>query len=202
MSLRFAVRGAAALAVLALGVASPGTARALEVAGRCSVKFFGTSTLHDFEGSAPCELLAIDSPDASGRYGARAEVAIARMDTGISGRDKKMREMFHAKKFPRIVATFAGVDPAALRGQNGGALPFRIAIHGVEREVKPTLSGFGEVAGESARFDAKFDLSLADFGLEAPVALGFIRVDDKVKVEVHVELSAKSAPPVAPAAGH
>ena len=39
-----------------------------------------------------------------------------------------MRQTFEAKKFPRIVASFANVDPAALRAQRPAALPFRIVI--------------------------------------------------------------------------
>jgi polyisoprenoid-binding protein YceI len=178
---------------LALAACAPLAARALDVAGTCSVQFFGTSTLHDFDGTAPCALLAIDAPDADGRYSARAEVAVAQMDTGISARDKKMREMFEAKKFPRIVATFAPVDASALRAKRAGALPFRIVMHGVARDITPELADFSEVAGENAHFTASFELSLADFGMKAPVAMGFIRVGDKVRVVVEVDLAKKNA---------
>lgn len=182
-----------------LFVTAPLRAHALDVAGRCTVRFLGTSTLHDWEGSARCALLSIASPDVSGQYGARAEVAIAQMDTGISARDKKMRQMFEAKKYPRIVATFAGVDPAALRSKQPNALPFRVKFHGVERAVTPVLTNFSEVPGRSARFRASFELALSDFGLKAPVAMGFIRVGEIVKVVVDVELTAK-APEPTPAA--
>lgn len=180
---------------LVLFIVAPLGAHALDIAGRCTVRFFGTSTLHDWEGAAPCALLSIDAPDASGRYAARAEVAIAQMDTGISSRDKKMRQMFEAKKYPRIVATFASVDPAALRSKQPKALPFSVTIHGVERAVKPVLTNFSEVPGKSARFRASFELALNDFGLKAPVAMGFIRVGEIVKVVVDVELTAKAREP-------
>ena len=176
-----------------------GAASALEVVGRCSVRFYGSSTLHDFEGTAPCALLAIEPPDASGRYTARAEVVVAQMKTGNDSRDKRMREMFEAKKFPRILATFASVDPAALRAGQPGALPFRLAIHGVERPVTPSLKGFQEQPGTSARFEASFPLSLKEFGMEGPVVMGFLRVDDRVRVVVSVELTAKNGAAAAPA---
>jgi hypothetical protein len=193
------VRGLLAACGVAAFLASPGAARAQAVAGRCSVEFFGTTTLHDFEGKAPCSLLAIESPDAAGHYAARAEVAVAQMDTDNSSRDKRMREMFEAKKFPRIVATFASVDPAALRARKPGALPFKLAIHGVEKSVSPTLESFSEVPGKSARFQARFALSLKELRMEAPVVMGFIKVDDHVNVVVTVELAAQAAPS-APAA--
>jgi polyisoprenoid-binding protein YceI len=175
-----------------LAASAPLVAQTQEIAGRCAVRFFGTSTLHDFEGSAPCALLAIDAPDANGRYAARAEVAVAQMETGISARDRKMREMFEAKKFPRIVASFGAIDAAALRAKGANALPFQLTVHGVTRSVTPVVSGFSEVPGKSARFTATFELSLAAFGMEAPVAMGFVRVGDGVRVAVDVELAPKN----------
>ena len=183
-------RFAIALVVLA-SLLAPISARALEVAGRCSVVFFATSTVHDFEGKAPCALLAIEPPDASGAYRARAEVAVEQLDTGIAARDRRMREMFEAERYPRITATFANVDPDALRARRAGALAFRISIHGVERSVTPELSDWSEVPGQRAHFRATFELSLKEFGLEAPVAIGFVRVDDRVRVAVDVELTAR-----------
>jgi len=184
---------ALSLALLLLGSLAPWRASAQAVAGNCRVQFFATSTLHDFEGDAPCALLTIDPPDANGVYLARAEVAVAQLHTGISARDKKMREMFEAKRFPRITASFDRVDPSALRRGSAGAIPFRISFHGVERSVTPSVSNWSEVPGESARFSASFELSLRDFGIEPPIAMGFMRVGEKVTVVVAVELTAKSA---------
>jgi polyisoprenoid-binding protein YceI len=182
-------RAAIALAVLAI-LPAPRAARALNVAGRCSVTFFASATLHDFEGKAPCALLQIE-PDASGAYRARAEVAVEQLDTGISARNEKMRAMFEAQKFPRIAAQFDNVDPEALRAKRAGALPFQITIHGVERAVSPELSDWSEVPGQLAHFRATFELSLAEFGLEPPVALGIVRVGDRVRVVVDVDLEAR-----------
>ena len=192
------------LCELALGLilfcsAVPARADAPAIDGRCTVQFFATSTLHDFEGSAPCAVLAIDPPDANGAYSARAEVVVAQLDTGISARNKKMREMFEAKRFPRISGSFERIDPNALRRGSAGAITFRISIHGVERSVAPILSGWSEAPGKSASFRATFALSLRDFGMEPPVAMGFIRVDETVKVEVAVELTARSGAPQAAA---
>lgn len=184
------IRRAFALVSLA-GWLAPISAGALEVAGRCSVVVFATSTLHDLEGRAPCAQLAIEGPDAGGAYRAHAEVAVDQLDTGIAARNRRMREMFEAERYPRIAAAFASVDPDALRARRAGALDFQLAIHGVERKVIPELSDWSEVPGKRAHFRASFELSLADFGLEAPVAMGFVRVDDRVRVEVDVELEAR-----------
>jgi YceI-like domain len=168
----------------------PTPSHATDMVGRCSVAFAASSTLHDFEGKGPCALLEIGSPDESGAYPARAEVAVDGLATGISARDEKMREMFDAQHHPRITASFAGIDPAALRTQRPDALVFRIAIRGIERDVKARVSQWSEVPGRQASFRAEFDLSLADFELEAPVAMGFMRVEDRVHVAVDVALTA------------
>jgi polyisoprenoid-binding protein YceI len=168
------------------------TSTASEVRGRCHATFSASSTLHDFEGKAPCSLLEIE-PGDPGTYRARAEVAVKQIETGIADRDEEMREMFDAEHHPRITATFADVDPEALRAKRADALPFRITIRGVEREVKPQISGWSEVPGTRARLRASFDLSLKDFGLEAPVTMGFMRVDDRVHVVVDVEVEIEAA---------
>ena len=105
-----------------------------------------------------------------------------------------MRETFEAEKHPRIVASFKQLDPAALRARAPGALPFRLAMHGVERTVTPAISRFSEDPSKRARFRASFELSLKDFGLEPPLGMGFLRVGDAVRVVVDVELRAKNGP--------
>jgi polyisoprenoid-binding protein YceI len=183
------------LAVAALAIlAAPAPARALEVAGRCSVTFFATSTVHDFEGSAPCALLQIEQiekHDGPVHYRARAEVAVEALDTGIDARNRRMREMFEAQRYPKIAAVFADVQPEQVRGSTG-LLAFDLTIHGVTRRIGATTSDWSEVPShQSARFRAAFDLSLSEFGLEAPVAIGFVRVADRVRVAVDVDLTAR-----------
>jgi polyisoprenoid-binding protein YceI len=167
------------------------SARAVDVAGRCSVSFFATATLHDFEGNGPCALLSIEPPDASGAYRARAELAVEQLDTGIAARNEKMREMFGAQEFPRITAVFEKIDPHALRAKRADALPFQLTIHGVERAVTPELSDWSEVPGKRAHFRATFTVALSEFGMEAPTAIGLVRVGDRVRVVVDAELTAR-----------
>jgi len=182
-----------ALALLA-GLLAPLSSPALEVEGRCRVSFSASATLHDFEGGGPCAVLAIE-PDGDGRYRARAEVAVAQLETGIAARDRSMREMFDSERYPRITATFTSIDPEALRARRAGALASRLVIHGTERAVTPVVSDWSEVPGKSAHFRAAFDVSLADFGLAAPVALGWLRVQDRVHVTVEVDLTARGGVP-------
>lgn len=187
------IRLAIALVALA-GSFAPIFADTLEVAGRCHVMVFATSTLHDFEARARCALLEIEhleKHDALVHYRARAEVAVVELDTGIAARNRRMREMFEAERYPKITAVFAEVQPGMVRG-SAGVLSFDITIHGVTRRIVATTSDWSEVPShQSAHFRASFDLSLSDFGLEAPVVMGLVRVGDRVRVVVDVELSAR-----------
>jgi hypothetical protein len=117
--------GAVPLALLLLGSLLVERANAQAVAGRCAVRFFGTSTLHDFEGNAPSAVLEIGPPDANGEYRVHAELAVAQLGTGISARARKMRAMFEAKRLPRINAWFDRVDAHMLRRGSAGAMRSR-----------------------------------------------------------------------------
>jgi hypothetical protein len=177
------------LAASAAAAAQPGSIR-----GRCDVKFFGTSTLHDFEGRAPCEAFAVEPLAESGAYRARVVVDVAKLTTGLGARDARMREMFEAARFPQIVASFDRVVEDELRAASEASGPtaplaFRLAIHGRERSVVPTLLDWEEVPDEQLRLLARFQLSLRDFGLEAPSVLGLMKVDDVVRTEVEVTLT-------------
>jgi hypothetical protein len=195
------VRSLPLLGATSLAVFLPFASAAAEpavISGTCSTQFFATSTLHDFEGEAPCALLAIEAPNASGRYAARAEVAVAQITTGIAARDRRMREMFEAKKFPRIEVRCSELDPAALRARRAGALPCQLTLHGVSRPISPQLVSYAEVPDTSASFAASFEVSLAQFGLEAPVVMGFVRVGDRVRVVANVALKNGQAGDVPP----
>jgi len=140
-------------------------------------------------------VLAIEPPETSGAYRARAEVAVAQLETGIAARDRKMREMFDAEHYRASRrASRTSNRTRCARGARRARVP--APIHGVERAVTPEVSDWSEVPGRSAHFRAAFDVSLGEFGLEAPVAMGFVRVQDRVHVTVDVDLTARApAPP-------
>lgn len=181
------------LLLFLLALAAPASAATLE--GACQVRFFGDSTLHAFEGQGACEPFTLERTDREGVsiiLPAQVVVPVASLDTDISARNKKMRGMFDSENFPKITGSFAEIDPQALIGAwqatGSGELPFNLTIREVTRPVTATVKRMNSDAkGLEASFD--LDLSLADFGLEAPTVLGIIRVADKVRVEVDVQLS-------------
>jgi polyisoprenoid-binding protein YceI len=181
-----AMRAFFAAGVLVLGFGGPALAAGVnagEVGGTATARFAGSSTLHGFSGAAaPATFVLEPSPTAS--WAALVEVPVAGLSTDNSLRDKKMREMLHADEHPTIRAKFADVVPHAVR--TSGRLPFKLSIADVERELTAEVSDWRQT-DQSVELDASFTLSLSDFQLEAPGAL-FLRVDDSVKVDVHVVL--------------
>lgn len=113
------------------------------------------------------------------------------MTTENARRDRNMYEMFDEASFPRIRASLRNVDPELLRGGDGDqgrrTLPFDLTIRDVTQSLVGEVSNWREES-DHATFDLDFDVSLAQFGLEAPTALLFIRVGDRVAVHVAVSV--------------
>jgi polyisoprenoid-binding protein YceI len=174
---------AAALAI-AIGAAVAHGARADRVSGSIEISFVGSSTVHDFEGSAaPIHVTVESQPD--GTWSGEVAVPVVTLDTGIDRRDENLRAMFDASHHPEIHGRFLGVDAEQVR--QASVLPFTLRIRDVERPVQAKLSNWNQQDDRHARFDAAFDVSLQDFGLEAPSVL-FMSVEDTVHVTVHVAL--------------
>jgi polyisoprenoid-binding protein YceI len=114
-------------------------------------------------------------------------VAIADMDTDNSKRDKNMREMFDAKKYPLITGS---AGPVALKDirtmQKKGSdsahkIMFKLKIRDTVKPVTATIKNFVETDSRITA-DIAFTLSLAEYQLQPPSVLGMIKVDDKVTV--------------------
>jgi hypothetical protein len=170
-----------------------------EIRGDCDIRFLGTSTLHDFNGTARCMPFSADL--ARGEGGgtsipeANVSVPVDGMDTGNKDRDSQMREMFRSKRFPMIRGVIRNVDVDALRRQMGreGKVLFYLVlrIRDVEKIVPVTATDIRE-DGKRVRFDFTFPVSLREFGLKAPSFLFVFRVGDKVTVTGNVRLEVSS----------
>lgn len=167
------------------------------VHGSITVSFEGTSTLHSFTGTLPAVTFDARatpvSPGEKQTWDADVEVPVATMTTDNDRRDRNMREMFEADRFPHIKAAIRGIDPDQLRlnGAGGDAarrsLLFDLTIRNVTYPLVARVSNWQEGA-DHASFDVDFDLSLKRFDLKAPTALLFIRVGDRVAVHAAVSI--------------
>ena len=180
----------------------PAPAFALDLAGSCEVRFAGSSTLHDFNGTGACDPFVLQIDEGRGEPALRPaalHVAVGGMQTGNGSRDEKMRGMFAADRFPRIVGTLAGGPIAALRRQthaaagSSGTLPLLLKVRDIELPVAAKVTRLVDTTGEFS-LDLEFPVSLAAYRLEPPSVLGLIRVADGVLVQVSLRLAPLSTP--------
>ncbi len=162
--------------------------------GGASIKFEGTSTLHDWSGTVKAQPFAttVTMNDAGQPTAikAKVEVKAAEMDTRKTERDENMHKAMKVASFPLISgefdAAYASLKPAEKLAPK--QLPFKLTILGKEQNVSAAISNWKQ-NGSKATFDAEFDLSLKACGIEVPSVMLVIRVGDTVKVKVSVELT-------------
>ncbi|MGE5189005.1 MAG: YceI family protein [Gemmatimonadota bacterium] len=190
------------LAIL-LAVSAAPPARAAGWRGSCDSRFRGTSTLHDFAGSARCRPFAVDvesGADGKASIG-RTEVVVpvSGMDTGNGSRDRQMRRMFAGDQFPDIRGTFGNIDPEKVRWElrqrpeAGVPLDFTLTIRDIARPVHAVARNFRD-GGTTISFVVDYAVSLGDYGLTPPKAFfGLVRVGNEVNVTTAVRLEAAGA---------
>lgn len=187
-------------AILLLALVS--SAKAENLKGNCAIRFLGTSTLHDFAGTARCQPFSVNlSGGADGRMvlrGVEIAVPVAEMDTKNKKRDKQMRKMFESDQFPRIRAALSTLDPDKIRQEmrkdpNGkGTVEFTLKIRDIEHGIRAAVSNLRETPGWVS-FDVEFPVSLKTYNLNPPAPFfGAIRVGDKVDVNAAFRLEAES----------
>ncbi|HEY8278965.1 MAG TPA: YceI family protein [Bdellovibrionota bacterium] len=115
------------------------------------------------------------------------EFSLDKLDTGISLRNEHMKEKYlQVKEHPKAKLTLvdAPVDPSFEKDlSNASEKSFRgkLSLHGKEKEVSGTYTAKGGVV------QAKFPITLSDFGIDVPKYLG-ITVADTVNVDVELPL--------------
>jgi len=180
------------------------SAHATTFDGRCAVRFFAESTLHDFEGQAVCQPLTLPGTEAPpGTLVIRqpvVSVLVQTMDTDNSGRDEKMRAMFDSDRFPEIQGLFDDLAPELFlqqlqeAGDQPVVLTFNMKIREIAHPVQATIHDVA-ITPEQVSFVMDFPLSLSQFELHPPSVLGMIRVADEVRVEVRPILHRQGHPP-------
>ncbi len=113
------------------------------------------------------------------------EVELNTLDTGIGKRDRDMYEVLQTGKWPKAVfkgeiTSYTAIDSTvtAYRGTVKG----RLSLHGVERAME--VPGTIVVEGDRSKVVSSFALRLADFGIEAPSLVAFVKVSQEVAIAV------------------
>ncbi|MCA9731871.1 MAG: YceI family protein [Deferribacteres bacterium] len=152
-----------------------------------NVTFLSSTTLLDFSGKTR----AID-----GYYFTKSdslldkrnelyfEVKLAAFDTGISKRDRDMREdVLHTEKFP--IASFKGQVIEHQNLENGIFVTAEgeLALHGHSKKMRITAEL--EPRTDEISVTSKFSVFLKDFAIEAPSLLAFVKVAEEIKIELN-----------------
>ncbi|WP_118841299.1 YceI family protein [Salinibacter ruber] len=200
--MRVALRAAALLPLLIAGLVglAGAPAQAQQVAATIDstaslVHYTGTAPLHSWRGTSRSVqgkfVLRPRRPDSSR---AVIRIPVASFDSGNSTRDSGMRDVTETDAYPFV--TFRGTDFSPLTwgrgasGYRGGwAVSGELTFHGRTHPLRDTVSV--EVAGDTVRARAEFDVSLTRFDVERPGFMGFT-VGDTIRID------AQLAGPIAP----
>jgi len=159
------------------------TTKADTAATTAEIKFSGSSTLHDFNGtvhSRPFTATFVED-DSAGTItvSAAAGINVGDMTTDHAKRDNNMFKMFDLPHFKQIEGS---MENAVLPIKGSSQARLHLKIRDVERDVTATISKI-ERNGNEICCTLTFPVSLREFNLKGPSVLGLIRVDDTVHVE-------------------
>lgn len=137
----------------------------------------------------------LSNPNDLSSVNAEIHFPIINFDTDNSSRDKKMREVMAADKFPDVVLNLHGMDPTRIclpnqvSETNGceSLLLGSLSIHGITRELKLGVKITKEQDGYSVSGSLPFEW--ASFGVEDPSIL-IAKLDPTVTVFFETHLAA------------
>jgi hypothetical protein len=160
--------------------------------GTSDVKFQGSSTLHDFEGTVTRVPLRVTvAPGQNGRVvSAMSAVDVKRMSTANEKRDNAMWTMFQQARFQFLKIEVPDTAERTLKPAGGkpGSMAVTLTIAGKRSTVNAAVTNVVESSSQGS-FDLSFPVSLKAFSLEPPKTLGgIIKVGDTVEVTAHVVL--------------
>ncbi|MBD3241784.1 MAG: hypothetical protein GF331_14435, partial [Chitinivibrionales bacterium] len=163
------VRGrVSALVILALlaGIASlPAAAEeTFTFVSTVDISFLAHATLHKVNGDVKPQQFKITAkpdPDAGDTLlSGKLEIPVSDMDTDNEGRDKNMREMFEAEKYPNLVVTMENQSLKRLRPDGGeGKLEVDLRIRETTATIPIRIVDWRQT-DTTIDFTADYDVSL------------------------------------------
>jgi polyisoprenoid-binding protein YceI len=185
MSIGMPLRAALLLALIVI-TSSAGEVYRIDPAGS-TVSFTGSSTLHDFTGTAKVTSGAFRL--TTGRCGGFVEVASATMDTAEPDRDTKMRTThMEVVKFPVIRFDLRRYASAAAGATAGGTW----TMHGVSRELAVPIVLTANADG-TGTLTSTFTIDMRDWGIAPPSVALVVNVAPQVVVTIALAVIADDA---------
>jgi hypothetical protein len=157
------------------------------------IRFYGTSTLHDFGGTLPAQPFQLIL--SNNTWTAEADVRSGLMATAEAKRDRNMHAMMDTNDYPLLRGK---VSAAPIPGPAGTNSVLRLKIRSQEADHPVRVTQWQETDSD-IHFHAAWELSLKQYGLKPPSVLGFIRVGDKVRLDADVTVHKNVSTPGNPA---
>ncbi len=160
--------------------------------GDCDIRFHGTSTFVNFDGSGSCTPFVVEVNNDLSRAEVLPEgevlVPIDGMTTGIGARDRDMRKMFDSATWPMVRGRIGAIDARKLLTQmtaqgSEARLGLDLILRDASRPVSARVTRFVDTE-EEIRLDFAFEVSLKDFGIKPPRVFLLVKVGNLVDVEV------------------
>ena len=152
------------------------------------VKFYSDAPIEDFEGvtSKIDGYLLCDKNDLAKNSEIYFEVQLNTLKTGISLRDRHMRENYlHTDKYP--IASFKGKIIEA--NKNGNVWDVKVNgemnIHGVKKSI--SIKGELKNTKKGYKISTTFFVALKDYNIEIP-SLMFAKINENIKLELKFEV--------------
>jgi len=181
------------VAAVVLGATLPAMAEETTfriVSGRSEVAFDATYPLGDFTGTTKDVKgeIRLDPADLARPVVAQVEVDPSSLNTGISGRDRDLRDTMEVERFPSIhfvVREVRAARPSLLgEPEVPVVIAGRMTIHGVERPAE--FSGKARLQDAVLRVEGATALKMTDYGIKPPSKF-FFRVGDEIKIRFSSE---------------
>jgi len=173
--------------------------------GDCSIRFFGQSTLHDFEGQGACQPFSVQTEETRAGHevvqSPVVNVLVSEMNTDNPSRDQKMWAMFDQEHFPEIKGRFVELDPEfaleqlAASENSEPTLALDLQIRGITQRIMVKIREV-KISPERIGIIIEFPVSLASFDLKPPSVMGIIRVADEVRVVIQTVLHRQMIPEI------
>jgi len=169
------------------------TAWAGQMTATASIRFQGSSTLHDFEGTAEARPFTIqyveDADTGKLIVTASTSLDVGGMTTNNKKRDKNMAKMFDQEHYTMIQGD---LEDIVLAGDETSKARLHLRIRNVEKDIEAVLSNL-ERSENGLRCTMTFPVILSEYGLKAPSVLGVIKVADTVQVECTINATESKA---------
>ena len=192
-SFAFMLAASVGLATMILAPASRAQDSIVQIdPAQAKIEFSLSGNMHTVHGKFILKSSAIRFDPSTGKIGGVIVVDATSGDSGNGGRDGRMhREILESAKFPEIVFTpmlMTGV--LAAEGSSKVEVSGRFRLHGQDHDV--TLPIDVKSDGKNLQITTHIEIPYVQWGLKNPSNF-FLRVSDKVAIEIHATGRLQSA---------